>query len=325
MAFHATMFERQIPGVFVETAILACDGVGGSCLELEPGRFFLGIFSGLINKLAAALASAELLCIAPDWAGKPGSDLGRVISRSIEADAEFRALAWLITRHEFVHLRFGHVGWLNSCVVHDENGSRIVGVTPLDRQTLEMDADSNATFDVAGDFLGLERISPTQFTLTEHGPYARERLLTRARVLGAAIYTHFRILEEESRVRWLPGMEQTNSRHPPTLVRFAITQSSVGTLALGLKPPQPGLVDDVLNSFIHGAVDRERFISATRGEEPVYSILAASCSKAVWRYQGHLIEHWRGLRRKLEPFVVGGFNLAPAQDWPDPPDDFCDP
>ncbi|MEP9389427.1 hypothetical protein [Mesorhizobium sp. KR9-304] len=294
-----------MPGFVVEGGVLHNEQVNATAAVVGQNRFCIAMFTGKLLRLA------ELLALIHD--DMPGPPPHEAYPDGVEAraEAEWGLLIGQTLRHEAGHIANGHVEYGMS-----------KALTTLDRQLLEADADSYAARVLACGFTGIQQSDVgTEFRIPEGMPL--DVVAYRTELLGAVLYTNFRVAEELAPSPFPVTGEITPSFHPPPIVRIWLLGSLLATMFASFDEP---VRNHLISAFLKGALLREKAL-AYKQERPFdVQLPRATSSVGVWRYGATLINHWNTVRPELMPFKRTPGQLAAAQDYPmDPPPGWTHP
>lgn len=283
-----------------------------AAVNVSSEAHYIGIFIGRILPVLAALRAIA----APS--DELGLGLGPYVAMAIKSsfisDWETKLITRLILYHEVAHVLNGHIDWkLSRSDASAAPRVPTVQLSPIDMQTLEIDADLWAMKLVIIEEFGLlqtrDNLGRPQFS---HGvEFEPLQMTKRAVAFGRAVYGYFAITEAVMGGPTFVVGELTDKRHPPTIVRWANAAGLLATIFSGL----PG-ADEILSGFNLGAFERDIDLATHFDRPPHVQLLSATVSRGVYRYQAHLHNHWPKLRGELEAHKRFDGNLAPAETWP---------
>jgi len=296
------------------------DSEVNACAFRHCNRFFIGVNVGTITALMLLYHRmlADRRCLAQIGnVHREVSDLRlvtRLTAKSVEMvpamphdqiRVEYAnhliCLAFLfILRHEFVHVAHGHIGLLEKRfgvqrLAEFGSGSE-PGLSPLDRQTLEWDADSIAVSNFVGWF---HQIVADPSAVPPNLRHFVAELTEALYPLMFAIHSLFRLFGDSS----LLGVDQSAIHHPPERVRRAIIGATTATYFLKKDAELGKAVGPVAAQA--GLVDTELAFQALTGQTPDFpGLREVFCGEAGMNYLSRLSENWKSnLRDQLQPFA----------------------
>jgi hypothetical protein len=257
------------------------------------------------------------------WVGDPATDepnrskLGKVSLKELgsnphlllfSADSTRRGMAIVLKvkacqflfAHELGHVWNGHTDLLlssASILSEIEDTRRDVTLSPLDRQTLEMDADAYGTTSVMS--------TPAPFLPkqerfeSKYGDGATDWFAS-----GLAIYLTFRMFDHASSLDDVGGRT-----HPPAPVRAAMCLGSMIEILSLAHRSAPETSTSLVGEIL---LEGEAIMQAIFGTKLSREEIAAPFSEEGVAYTGLLIDHWATLRPRLDQLKRGG-NLAAVQ------------
>jgi len=182
---------------------------------------------------------------------------------------------------------------------------RLAPQDALLRQTLEMDADSEAVVACMREVIFAEWDPDEPARIGCHPVYRKPEMALRLWLF--AVYGVFRIMEHDSRPT--PAEE---SSHPSPMMRM---QMIFGTLLEGLKQYKLDRLLNLLPSLVEQTIsDSEKAYAAVTGKSPDIEPLKLSLSESAQKHIGAIIAEWRRVRPIIEPFARDGSKLAPLPE-----------
>jgi hypothetical protein len=214
--------------------------------------------------------------------------------------------------HEYAHIIFGHLDFLNSqnnsfeCSELTYNNFKN-GIDPLTSQILELDADSYAIYTAIKEILVLQENS--SLIKDELLPFYKD-LSTAIKVWLFAVYTLFRLFGNS-----VPKVEDLKKlSHPPSGIRqhilFATSYSVFET------KPETKFLEIIPNLCVETMKEAESAFQKISIKKLNSEALAFAYKKESFDHVTFLMKHWNNVRPKLEQYAYG--NLAPLYEENDP-------
>lgn len=231
---------------------------------------------------------------------KDGGPLLPVAPRNLTRKLYARLLATtaieFLVAHEVGHLVNGHVGLLNQLGGNDlaEFGWEApVGLTNLDQQTMEMDADCFAASQ--GIFRTLDRFRRPE-TLNEEWRKAFTTFEDAVRTWVSSVFLLFRLFG--------PGAglaSRATARHPPPRVRQLYVVVTAGEFLKSFAETEMADCFTATNALV--VKDCEIAFGRIGGEPPRYDGLPEATSPPALAYLDELLVNWKQLRPRLLPLA----------------------
>lgn len=307
---HATNRADNIRGANPKMGEFHIDFVDNANLNAvafeAEGLSFVGIYLGALSaislKFHSLLSGGSLL---DKMAARPAvRDLPR--ERNGFPDTEHEAYAELLsfiardflTSHELGHLLHGHLTFVRetaglTAISEQWEADADHRVTNLDRQTLEMDADSFAVAQTIGTCLDMAKEHNHQHFPDEWQTWLSPELMLRSWILAVsslfAIFPTYGPLD-------LYRLDTTS--HPAPTIRSSM---AMGTAATWLK--ENGLTDlatgfQAVGPFIR--IERAQIEATLSGEELTPARIMDPYALLAAKHVDRLLENWRAIRQYVE-------------------------
>jgi hypothetical protein len=207
--------------------------------------------------------------------------------------------------HEFAHLFHGHIDWLSENLgfrrLGETGASAIPGLSPIDLQTLEMDADAFGVIDLLTAALGVnydhaDRSKPP--TIPERYVFG-----TRANAIFTVMFAVYSVL----RLFGGEGLEDDVSvfraDHPPAVYRQRFILGSIEAFIQDLNIVS---LPDFAEIFVNATVEAEEAFSMLSKNSP---LAAPQMNEGFERGRvllNLLLDNWKKLRPDLDRLKRGG-------------------
>jgi hypothetical protein len=209
--------------------------------------------------------------------------------------------------HELGHVFNGHVDWLHANFgfhsLDERTAATIPGLSTLDRQTLEMDADCFACQSLLLWILRVQRDPVTERPMVQDD-FGLGSPIDIFFLCVFAIYSVFRIFSDEEITDEESILE---NEHPPAFFR----QRYIWATLLEVNDKH-GLIDQqaFLDCTSRAVTEVEHSFVRMTGRKPYQGLDLTRAQQLSAEILKKLLENWKVLRPNLEPLKRGG-NLAP--------------